>query len=103
MKEESAKVVGTGERIKAASKEEIVRWLASATDYIKGKPDLVRRSFKACGISNMLSGQEDSLIRKDAVETPTADSDDDAELEVDDYEDDDVPIAELISREIEKM
>ncbi|KAH3883121.1 hypothetical protein DPMN_007071 [Dreissena polymorpha] len=51
----------------------------------------------------MLSGQEDSLIRKDAVETPAADSDDDAEPEVDDYEDDDVSIAELISREIEKM
>ncbi|KAH3784889.1 hypothetical protein DPMN_162961 [Dreissena polymorpha] len=50
----------------------------------------------------MLRGQEDSLICKDAVEMPTADSYDDEETEVDNYEDDDIPIV-LISREIEKQ
>jgi len=97
MRTQSA-VVAKGERIKAATKDVIVAWLVAATSYIAGKPDLVKRSFKACGISHALGGYENNLVRVDP-ESATGDSDDEEEQAG--YDDDDVPIAELIAREIE--
>ena len=87
MRVETRKLSGPGDRVKAPTKQFIVDWLVAAWSYIEGKPELVVRSFKACGISNKLGGSKDSLVRCMPETEGACDSDDDTdEL---DYNDDD--------------
>ena len=53
------------ERVKAATKEEVVGWLASAVATLQEKPGMVAYSFLVCGISNALDGSQNEFIRKD--------------------------------------
>ena len=50
-----------------------LRWIKDAWD--KVTPDIVRKSFKKCGISNDLDGTEDALLFQES------DSDSDADFE----------------------
>ena len=61
----------TGECVKSASKETVVNWIESAVNSLTERPDMVRKSFKACGISNNLKGSEDSEI---LIDPPVPDS-----------------------------
>ena len=80
----------TGERVKSASKETVVNWIESAVNSLIERPDMVRKSFKACGISNNLNGCEDSEIRVDPPVPDFVDSDDE-EYEFDGFEPSDLP------------
>ncbi|KAH3796255.1 hypothetical protein DPMN_149823 [Dreissena polymorpha] len=63
--------------------------------FVGHKTDTVKKALRKT--------KEDNLVPKDTFETSTADYDDnDEEKEVNMYEDEDVPITKLISREIEK-
>ena len=44
-----------GEKIKTASKQQVLNWIVQANKELNSKKDLVSKSFKVCGISN---GQE---------------------------------------------
>jgi hypothetical protein len=55
----------TGEKLKTASKQEIVDWIVNAVKVLEEKSELVRRSFRVCGISNHPNGSEEQLKRND--------------------------------------
>ena len=82
----------TGDRVKSATKETVVSWLASAVDSLVEKPDMVRKSFKVCGISNNLNGSEDGEIRSDPP-VPANDflDSDDEDFEFEGFEASDLP------------
>ncbi len=50
--------------IKKASASEIARWVSSA--WAKVSPEIVRKSFKKCCISNSMDGSEDDLLWEEA-------------------------------------
>ena len=54
-----------GERVKAATKETVLGWLASAVRSIEEKPTMVMYSFLVCGISNKLDDSQNDLICQD--------------------------------------
>lgn len=84
---DSSKVArDAGERLKAATKEEVFSWIKSAVNSLKEKPDLVRKSFKVCGISNNINGSEDNLVHSDDS-VPFLDSNDEEEFDGFDVED----------------
>lgn len=43
-----------------AKRQDVINWVSRAWEGIS--VDLIRRSFKACGISNALDGSEDELV-----------------------------------------
>ena len=53
MRAETKKLL-PGEKVKAPTKMHIIEWLNGATAFIEGKPELIMKSFKVRGISNML-------------------------------------------------
>ena len=65
MREAAKTTIENVERIKTASKEQVVSWLLSAVISIQNKPEMIMYSFLMCGISNPLDGSEDNFIRKD--------------------------------------
>lgn len=68
----------------------MVNWIESAVNSLIERPDMVRKSFKACGISNNLNCCEDSEIRVDPPVPDFVDSDDE-EYEFDGFEPSDLP------------
>ena len=54
-------------RLKTASKQEILEWLASAQSYLSSKPEMVIKSFKVTGISLAMDGSEDNLLHSDIM------------------------------------
>lgn len=71
---------------KAPSKNLVLRWVKQSWEEIP--EEMMRRSFKTCGISNALDGTEDDAIYDDEM-PEVADDDMEDEFETDSEEDDD--------------
>ena len=71
---------------KAPLKNLVLRWVKQSWEEIP--EEMVRRSFKTCGISNALDGTEDNAIYDDEM-PEVADDDMEDEFETDSEEDDD--------------
>ena len=71
---------------KALSKNLVLRWVKQSWEEIP--EEMVRRSFKMCGISNALNGTEDDAIYDDKM-PEVADDDMEDEFETDSEEDND--------------
>jgi len=54
---------GTISKIPAPTKQHIIDWVADASDHMQA--DIIKRSFKVCGISQHLNGHEDQMIHND--------------------------------------
>ena len=94
IREASKTARDAGERVKSATKETVVNWLVSAVNSLIEKPDMVRKSFKVCGISNNLNGSEDSEIRcEPPVPVPASDilDSDDEDFEFEGFEASELP------------
>ena len=52
---------------RAPSKIVMLKWIKQARDAIS--PDIIRKSFKKCGISNAIDGSEDNLFQNDDDDT----------------------------------
>ena len=52
-----------GEKIKPASKQQVIDWVVQSNDLLDGNKDMIRKSFLVCGISNALDGSENHMIR----------------------------------------
>jgi hypothetical protein len=50
------------------SKYLILKWIKQSWDAIS--PDIIRKSFKKCGISNALDGSEDNLFQNEGDDDP---------------------------------
>ncbi len=50
-------------KIPKPSKQLVLNWVVAAWRELQKRPELIRRSFKVCGISNDLDGDEDELVR----------------------------------------
>ena len=60
------------DRLKMASKQQVVQWIEEAQKYLSERPEIIIKSFQVTGISLALDGSEDSLSRKDlGLELPT--------------------------------
>lgn len=53
---------------RAPSKSLILKWIKQSWDAIS--PDIIRKSFKKCGISNALDGSEDNLFQNEGDDDP---------------------------------
>ena len=51
-----------GQKIKTASKQQVIDWVEQANKDLDSKKYLIHKSFKVCGISNSLDGKENTLI-----------------------------------------
>lgn len=71
---------------KALSKNLVLLWVKKLWEEIP--EEMVRRSFKMCGISNALDGTEDDAIYDDEM-PEVADDDTEDEFETDSEDDDD--------------
>lgn len=79
------------ERLKAADKATVLSWIVKATFSLQEKKEIIRKSFKVCGITNSMNGSENSMIRCDSMLCPDSqacdvltasyDSDDEEEFE----------------------
>ena len=88
MRQSSKEARETGDRVKAATKEQVLSWIQCAVKSIQDKPDLVRKSFKVCGIRNRLNGSEDNQIRSEVADIEMVDSEnEEEEFEGFDFED----------------
>ena len=45
------------------SKQQVVDWVVAAWRDLQQRPELVKNSFKVCGISNALDGSEEGMVR----------------------------------------
>ena len=68
---------------RAPSKEVLSKWVDDALRNLS--PDLIRKSFKQCGIGNALDGSEDDILFEDFCASRPADTPD---MECDNYDDD---------------
>lgn len=75
----------TGKK-KAPSRNLVLRWVKQSWEEIP--EEMVKRSFKTCGISNALDGTEDDAVYNDEM-PEVADDDMEDEFETDSEEDDD--------------
>jgi hypothetical protein len=50
-------------KIPTASKNEIAKWVIDANRCLGSQPDMIRKSFLVCGISNSLDGSKNDYIR----------------------------------------
>ena len=96
MKSASKEARDAGERVKCATKEQVVQWLSEAVSWLQQKPELVVKSFKVCGISNDLAGNEADLIRNDS-HVPDCEYESDSEESFEGFEPDD------LARALEKL
>ena len=53
----------SGERLKPASKQQVVDWVVQSNKLLDEKKEIIRKSFLVCGISNALDGSQNNLIR----------------------------------------
>lgn len=83
--------LSVGEKVKAATKELVIKWLENACDYISSNRTLIMKSFLVCGISNSLNGSEDSLVREDVVATGNFIESDEDEEEFEGFSPEDLP------------
>lgn len=87
MRDSAKEARDAGAKVKAATKETVVSWLETAVDSITDNPRMIVKSFKVCGISNSLSGNESDLVRNDSIVMDTVhnpaypESDDEEEFE----------------------
>ena len=61
-----SQVSGAGtavEKIPKPSKKLVLDWVVAAWRELQERPELIKRSFKVCGISNNFDGTEDKLVR----------------------------------------
>jgi hypothetical protein len=58
----SAETTESG-NLKAASKEQVVAWVQKGVDYLKEHPEMIRKAFLVCGLSNKVDGSENHYIR----------------------------------------
>ena len=89
------------DRLKTASKQQVVQWVEEAHKYLSERPEMVIKSFQVTGISLALDGSENSSFRsdsclnlptevqgeeesEDAEEDPFQDLDADSDLELED-------------------
>ena len=49
--------------LKPASKEKIVAWVKKGMEYLKEHPDMIKKAFLVCGLSNKVDGSENHFIR----------------------------------------
>ena len=52
-----------GEKIKPASKQQVIDWVVQSNNLLDNNKDMIRKSFLVCGISNALVGSENHMIR----------------------------------------
>lgn len=52
-------------KIPKSSKQQVLDWIVIAWRELQERPELIRQSFKVCGISNNLDGSEDKYVRCD--------------------------------------
>ena len=52
-----------GERLKLASKQQVVDWVVQSNKLLDSKKEIVWKSFLVCGISNALDGSKNHFIR----------------------------------------
>ena len=66
---------------KQASKPEVAHWVQAGLDYLNGNPEMVKKSFLVCGITNSLDGSVNSMIHcaneLPDIELPYTDESDD--------------------------
>ena len=75
------------------SKQLVLHWFVAAWRELEERPELIRRSFKVCGISNNLDGTEDKLVRCKYISEELQDQPGDLHQEEEDFEED--PFAEF--------
>jgi hypothetical protein len=56
------------------------KWIKQARDAIS--PDIIRKSFKKCGISNAIDGSEDNLFQNDDDDTDSFEGFDELRLQM---------------------
>lgn len=77
--------------LKPASKEHVIAWVKKGMEYLKEHPDMIKRAFLVCVLSNKLDGSENHLIRcakELAVALPYGETEE-SELEGDPFADSD--------------
>ena len=52
-----------GERLKPASKQQVVDWVVQSNNLLDSRKGIVRKSFLVCGIANALDGSQNHFIR----------------------------------------
>ena len=52
-------------KIRPPTKQQIVDWIGSALEKLRGKPNLIRKSFVVTGIAPAMNRSQDHLIRQD--------------------------------------
>ena len=52
-----------GERLKTASKQQVVEWVVDSNKLLDSKKEMVAKSFLVCGISNALDRSQNNMIR----------------------------------------
>ena len=53
------------DRLKRASKQQVLQWVEAAQKHLSERPEMVKRSFQVTGISLALDGPESNLFRND--------------------------------------
>ena len=81
-------------RLKTASKQEVLNWLQKAQAYLTFDSPMVAGSFKVTGISTAANGSEDHLIRNPAIQPQQQDLHEDSEE--DPFEEDFDPFIDLV-------
>ena len=52
-----------GERLKTASKQQVIDWVVDSNKLLNSKREMVAKSILVCGISNALDGSQNNMIR----------------------------------------
>ena len=55
--------VTTSGNLKPANKEKIVAWVKQGMEYLKEHPEMIKKAFLICGLSNKVDGSENHFIR----------------------------------------
>ena len=75
-------------RLKTASKQEVLNWLQEAQTYLTSQSPMVTGSFKVTGISTAANGSEDHLVRNPDILQELQDAEDSGEELVSDEDSD---------------
>ena len=74
------------QKLKPPSKQQVLDGVVAVWEATRERQELIRKSFKVCGISNKLDGSEDHLLRKELTShTLTQEEDDEHELNEDSF------------------
>ena len=81
------------DKLTPTTKPVLVQWIKEGLDYLSQKPEMVKKSFLVCGITNSVTGSENHLIRcaqeLEGIELPYTDGSDDPFSDVDEDSNDD--------------